>query len=123
MKPNLAVAYGMSKRKKMAMGGKVSAPAISEDERDGDMVARIMHKRKQYSEGGMVANDTGEGQSADELPNQFDDLVLRDDLESSSDGANNGDALGDKQEDEDRADIVAKIMRSRSKKDRMPRPA
>ena len=31
--------------------------------------------------------------------------------------------FGDDQEDEDRDDIIAQIMRSRAKKDRMPRPA
>lgn len=96
-----------------------------------DLVDRIMEKRSQnfsglarLSRGGKVANDTGTGQEADKLPNQMDDLVLRDDLESTyGDDDNSGDALGNAQEDEDRKDIVARIMASRRKKDRMPNPA
>lgn len=100
----------------MADGGEV--PEMDDD----DLVMRIMKKR--YSEGGMVANDTGEGQSADEMPNQFDDLVLRDDLESTyGDDDNSGDMLGNEQEDEDRKDIVSRIMKSQKKKDKNPRPA
>lgn len=76
-----------------------------------------------YSEGGRVANDTGEGFDADEMPNQFDDLVLRDNLESSYDGSNAGDYLDNDRENEDRHDIVARIMASRKKKDKLPRPA
>lgn len=88
---------------------------------DDDLVMKIMKKR--YSQGGQVANDVGTGQEADKLPNQFDDLVLDDDLEFHETGANSGDELGDEAEDEDRRDIVKKIMKSRAKKDRMPRPA
>lgn len=91
---------------------------------DDDLVMRIMRKR--YSEGGKVANQE-HGENNNELagfsPNEFDDLVLRDDLESSYDGDNAGDHLGNAQEDEDRKDIVARIMASRKKKDRMPNPA
>ena len=59
-----------------------------------------------YSEGGMVANDTGTGAKADNMPNQFDDLVLRDKLEEHYTGKNSGD------EDNDN-DIVSRIMRKR----------
>lgn len=80
-----------------------------------------------YSEGGKVANQE-HGKNDEDLagfsPNEFDDLVLRDDLESSySDDDNSGDALGNKQEDEDQHDIISRIMASRRKKDRMPNPA
>jgi hypothetical protein len=115
--------------------------AIAEDDRDlnqhgaedhgpmgvahafGDMVDRVMRKR--YSKGGMIANggDDDLDQMADGDPNNFDDLALRDHLESSYTGKNSGDELGDEQEDEDRHDMVARIMKSRAKKDRMPRPA
>lgn len=88
---------------------------------DDDLVMRIMRKR--YSEGGQVANDVGTGQEADKMPNQFDDLVLDDSLESSYDGDNAGDHLGNAQKDEDEKDIVGRIMSSRKKKDRMPNPA
>ncbi len=107
-----------------------------EDEGAGDMdmihpmVRRIMMGRMQgYSKGGMVANeDQGESASSpDEMAkdkeNEFDDLALRDGLEFNSTGANAGDSLDDEREDGDRADIISRIMRSRAKKDRMPRPA
>ena len=86
-----------------------------------DLVSRIM-KQRMYSEGGRVANeDSGESAStpdrmAKDLPNEFDDLALRDDLESSDTGANSGDELSDDQEDMDRRDIVSRIMRSRAKR-------
>lgn len=92
----------------------------STEDADDSLVMRIMHKR--YSKGGMVANET-DIDSADSMPAQFDDLVLRDDLESTyGDDDNAGDALGNAQEDEDRKDIVARIMASRRKKDRLPNP-
>lgn len=84
-------------------------------------------KPSPYSEGGKVANQE-HGENNNELagfsPNEFDDLVLRDDLESTyGDDDNSGDNLGNAQEDEDRKDIVSRIMASRKKKDRMPNPA
>lgn len=109
-----------------------NASADQEDDKDlnqrlalgGDVVERIMARRgnrtNMLSEGGQVANSTTV--MADELPAEYDDLVLRDDLESSSDGANNGDFISNEQEDADRADIVARVMRSRAKKDRLPSP-
>ena len=93
----------------------------AEDE-DEDMISRIMKKRM-MSMGGRVANeDHGPNNEdlADFEPNEFDDLSLRDDLDSSYTGANSGDELGDEQEDEDRHDIVSRIMRQRKMKDRMP---
>lgn len=84
-----------------------------------DIVDRIIQK---MSQGGKVANATPI--EAGFSPAEFDDLVLRDDLNSSyGDDDNAGDALGNAQEDEDRSDIVARILKSRAKKDRMPRPA
>lgn len=94
----------------------------NQDPEGEEMIHMIMQKRKMMSKGGMVANDTGEGANADELPNQFDDLVLDDHLEQHDTGANSGDELGDHQEDEDRRDIVSQIMKSRKKKDRLPHP-
>ena len=91
----------------------------------GGMVDRIMNKRK-YSEGGMIANqEHGEddNEMADFSPNEFDDLVKDDELESSYTGANSGDELGNGRESEDERDTVSRIMRSRKLKDRMPRPA
>jgi hypothetical protein len=95
-----------------------------------DLVDRIMMKKSKelsgdarlYSKGGQVANESD--LLADELPAEFDDLVLRDDLESTyGDDDNSGDMLGNAQEAEDRKDIVARIMASRRKKDRNPSPA
>lgn len=81
-----------------------------------DLVDRIMMNRKQnsageakYSEGGKVANQDEIEAGFD--PNEFDDLHLRDDLESSyGEDDNAGDDLGNKQEDKDRADLVDRIM-------------
>lgn len=86
----------------------------------GDIVDRVMAKR--YSEGGKVANATPI--TAGFKPDEFDDLVLRDGLSSNyGDDDNSGDALGNEREDADRRDIVSRIMASRAKRDRMPRPA
>lgn len=90
-----------------------------DEEEKGDIISRIL--RKKYSEGGKVANEVED--VVDFEPNQFDDLVKDDDLEFSYTGKNSGDELGDEQEDQDRRDIIARIMKSRMKKDRMPRPA
>lgn len=84
--------------------------------------ARDMDDAAYYSKGGQVSNDVGEGQEAAKLPNQFDDLVLRDDMEFNYTGANSGDEIGDAQEDEDQRDMVSMIMKSRKKKDRLPNP-
>lgn len=92
----------------------------STEDADDDLVMRIMHKR--YSKGGQVANQDEE--ITGDMPNEFDVLHLDDDLESDyGDDDNSGDALGNDQEDEDRKDIVSRIMVSRKKKDRLPNPA
>lgn len=89
---------------------------------DDPFIMNLMKKRARgYSKGGMVSNS--DKPTADFEPNEFDDLHLNDDLESDSDGANNGDMLGNKREDMDREDIISRIMKSRAKKDRMPSPA
>ncbi len=85
----------------------------------GGMVDRIMAKR--MSEGGKVSNEEDED-LADFDSNEFDDLVLDDDLEEHYTDENSGDELGDHQEDEDRKDMISRIMRSRAKKDRLPSP-
>ena len=79
----------------------------STEDADDDLVMRIMRKR--YSQGGMVANQDKE--ITGDMPNEFDNLHLRDDLESSyGEDDNAGDDLGNKQEDEDRSDMVDRIM-------------
>jgi hypothetical protein len=103
----------------------------SEDGDGQDMVGRVMKQRQQmFSQGGKVANrDQGVStKSGDKMAgfmgNEFDDLPLRDDLESTyGDDNNSGDETGDAQEDKDRSDIIMRIMKSRSKKDRNPYPA
>jgi hypothetical protein len=93
-------------------------PRQSDGYGDG-LVDRIIQR---MSEGGKVANGSMTEGLADEAPNEFDDLVLRDDLKSTNSGANDGDAIGNDQEDEDRDDIVSRTMRSWAKKDRLPNP-
>jgi hypothetical protein len=136
-KQSLAIAYAM-KRKGKAQGGMVcdetcespcnihmshesTEPKENESANmeDADMIARIMAKRKQFAEGGKVDQDMPE---ADFMPNEFDELQLSDGLETENTGASNGDELGDAAEDEDRKDIVARIMASRKKKDKLPNP-
>jgi hypothetical protein len=96
------------------------------DDHEMDMVERIMRRRaKMMSEGGVVANEGEDELShmADGKPNEFDDMALDDHLEFHDTGANSGDELGNEQLDHDEGDIVSRIMRSRAKKDRNPRPA
>jgi hypothetical protein len=87
----------------------------------GDIVSRVLAKH--YSKGGVIANE-GEGllsHMADGKPNNFDDLVLDDHLESTQHDF--GEHDGDAREDHDRHDIVKRVMRSLAKKDRLPHPA
>lgn len=94
---------------------------VDEEHDEHDMVSRIMKQRSNhYSEGGRVANE--DHIEADFEPNEFDDLAKDDHLEFHDTGANSGDELGDEQEDEDRHDIVSRIMKSRRKMDRLPHP-
>ncbi len=116
---------GKKDRKYLAEGGE----AKSSDDDDEftieqpvvmGLVDRIMKKRM-MSKGGEVANDTdpmADGESAD-----YDVLADDDGLEFHETGANSGDEIGDKAEDEEEHDLVSRIMRSRGKKDRNPRPA
>lgn len=105
--------YGMA----MAEGGFIGSHQDKEHELD--LVGRIMKQRQQhFSEGGRVANKTPRiGGSED---NNFDDLYLDDDIESSYTGANSGDEDGDPDQDARDEDVVARIMRSRKKKNMMP---
>ncbi len=130
MKKNKRADGGMcehgSKACEMCHGGKMAEGGFVGEEKasgyaDEDMVGRIIRSRMQsYSKGGRVSNDTPI--IADFEENQFDDLVKDDDLEQHYTGANSGDEIGNEQEDEDRRDIVSRIMKSRKKKDKMPNP-
>lgn len=108
-----------------AEGGQVDPPDNpikdeSEDDQNA-MVMRVM-SRKKMSKGGMVANE--DLPEADFLPNEFDDLHLRDELEGGYTGANSGDELSSDGEDERRRDMVRRIMASRGKRPgRNPSPA
>jgi hypothetical protein len=102
--------------------------ADTEDGDGQDMVGRIMAMRQQtFSEGGRVANED-HGPDDDRLAgftdNEFDDLALRDDLESEYTGANSGDEVGNDRTDSDQEDDVARIMRTRrGKRQSNPNPA
>lgn len=144
---SFGTAYATKKR--AGKGAKMDQMECGDSEaamhQDADMIARIMHKRKEYaaggavddggtdgavgneddekkkgasmfgvpefSEGGRVANDVGVAE-ADKEPAEYDDLVLRDNLE---DGAPSGNERGSEALDEEDADIVAKVMKSRKK--------
>lgn len=121
---SMAIKYAMNK-KRMAGGGSVDAGTCKACEggqcmEHGGLVDRVMAKR--MSKGGMVANDTTDNM-ADDKEAQYDDLVLRDDLDFSYTGENSGDELGNAEMDENDRDLINRIMRSRAKRDRMPRPA
>jgi len=129
---SMALKYAMAK--KMAKGGMAcdcgaaDCPSCSGDDKpeksapiaggyaEGGIVEAIMMKRKKPSEDFEP--------DADEDSADFDEM---DELEAphTADytGANSGDEIGNEEEDEHRRDIVARIMRSRAKKDKMPRPA
>jgi hypothetical protein len=105
----------------MAEGGQ-----IMDNEQDDahmmDMVGRVMKQHQQmFSKGGQVANET-DIDTADHMPAQYDDLVLRDDDMEDADytGSNSGDELSDDGEDERRKDIISRIMKSRAMKDKLP---
>lgn len=147
-KKSLAIAYALKRKaKKMAAGGeveemkdgyvehegddvKMNHAAKAEDEMyaeggevdDQDMIGRVMKSR--YSKGGQVANDVGIAE-AEEMPAEYDDVVLRDDDMEGADYTpeNSGDEIGNEGEDARRSDIVIRVMKSRAKTDRMPRPA
>ena len=87
------------------MGAYAEGGQITDNEQDAehmlDMVGRIIAKRQKcFSEGGLVANDTQI--TAGFKPANYDDLALRDDLESKYTGMNSGDEIGNAQEDSDR---------------------
>lgn len=122
---SMAVKYAMNKRRKMAEGGCTSSATV-DPQKAADATAS-MRKAFGYAKGGLVdrimdkrgAKPMADGESAD-----FDYMDER----SAGDAAdytdaNSGDELGDAMVEDDDRDMVSRIMRSRSKKDRMPRPA
>ena len=92
------------------------------DEIDPFVMKIMMGRAKGYSKGGQVANeDSGESSSdPDEMAkwesNEFDELGKSGGMDAQYHGS---EEIGDEQEDEDRDDIVSRVMKSRSKRDRM----
>ncbi len=91
----------------------------SADMEDEDMIGRIMKKRKMMAHGGKVEEPEADFDSTD-----FDELD-KEPAPHDADytGANSGDEIGDAEIDENDHDLISRIMRSRAKRDRMPRPA
>lgn len=92
------------------------------NEMDPVVMKIVMGRAKGYSKGGMVANE-GSGESASEPDdmakwedNEFDELGKSGGLDGHYSGS---EKIGDEQEDHDRDDIVKRVMKSRSKRDRM----
>lgn len=116
---SMAIKYGMMKKAKGACPGedcpgcaKCATVTESPEKKmaEGGLVDRIMSARK--------------GETADEKPADFDamdDMTIPDDADYT--GANSGDMLGNEAMDENDADLIRRIMRSRAKKDTMPRTA
>lgn len=111
---SFAAAHALKHRKKM---GQMPETAKAEP-MGGDIVDRVMAKR--MASGGMVEKEPEE---ADADSADYDYLDTHAAPEGGNTGADDGDMLGDAQEDEDRHDIVARVMRQRSMKQRNPRPA
>ena len=94
-----------------------SKPIIMQKLAKGGVVDRIMAKRK----GPLAEAMEGEAEEdhlADSEENEFDDVVKEDSAESH---IPSDEEHSDEQEDEDRKDIVSKIMASRRLKDKMPK--
>lgn len=97
-----------------------------EDHSDDSLIHRIMRKRNAMAHGGIIADEgMGEPSSHPDQSLADYDYLSSGDLDDSStnSGAADGDFLGNSQEDEDRKDMVKKIMRQRSMKQSNPRPA
>jgi hypothetical protein len=118
--------YKLNQEGEQDPGGSIPYAFLAE----GGIVDRIMNKRAlgqmmpvKLSEGGRIANVTPIRAGFE--PNEYDDLVLRDDLESSyGDDDNAGDSLDNERQNMDRQDIVERIMRQRAmRRNRNPVPA
>jgi hypothetical protein len=84
----------------------------------GGVIHRVL---KHFSKGGVVSNkgDAEADEQADQHVREYDDLVADDHLESTQ--HDYGDHDGDAAEDHDRHDIVARVLHSLAKKDKMPK--
>ena len=95
--------------------GYMPPPEPEADMGEEGIVDRIM---KRFAKGGEVEP------AADFESNDFDYLdQMPLDHEADETGENSGDEIGDEAQDERDDDVVARAMKSRPKKDRMPRPA
>ncbi len=101
--------YGVDKDKaKKAAGSMREAFGFAEG---GDVVDRIMKKRSHEPIVDFEDNDF----------DASDEEKVPDDADYTAE--NSGDELGNKELDENDADLIRRIMKSRAKKDKMPRPA
>lgn len=126
---SMAVKYGLMKKARDSAGGSSTGSSEATDcvgpecsgcdsaacmaeggEVGGDLVNRIMKKR---------GSDMAGSKSADF--DVMDDIEVPDDADYT--GANSGDEIGNDTLDENDADLIRRIMRSRAKSDRNPRPA
>ena len=104
---NESGAFGEQMSKLTSGEGFAKGGQVTTEDRALDLVGKIMAGRKSA---GAVANEPTV--VADELPNEFDDMVLRDEF---SDDSGPGNEIGEEEAVED-ADVVGKIMSSRKKK-------
>lgn len=118
-KPNLLAQGGMADCPDCCDGMPCEMHGEQDDSHDMDMLRQVMEKRR-MSKGGMIANS--DKPIADFMPNEFDDLHLRDELTYSNTGANAGDDKGDADNDRRLNDMVAQAMMKR-RKQRNPNPA
>lgn len=107
---NESGAFGEQMSKLTSGEGFAKGGQVTTEDRALDLVGKIMAGRKSA---GAVANEPSV--VADELPNEFDDMVLRDEF---SDDSGPGNEIGDEAQDERDSDVVGKIMASRKKKSR-----
>ncbi len=120
---------GKKDRKNLADGGYVddephptSTATIDQDK--ADKAAKSMRDAFHFADGGVVDRimKSRKGESADEQPNDFENPIdVPDDADYTAE--NSGDNLGNEALDENDADLIRRIMRSRAKKDSNPRPA
>lgn len=100
----------MPNPKLLAEGGEAEQGPIDKD--TADTFAKGMCPSCGYSEGGMVANQ--DEPIADFMPNEFDDLHLRDELKFNYTGKNSGDEDGSDLNQE-KSGLVDRIMKRRKR--------
>lgn len=139
---NLSELKSMKKPNLYADGGEVEPPKPPVDPERAKKAEESMRKAFGYSDGGeadegsdfsddmvnrIMKHRFSKGEEepvADFESNDFDYLdQIGGDHEADYDEENSGDDIGNEAEDEDQHDVVKRIMKSRSKKDKMPRPA